>query len=277
MRLSWVDVFTDRPGAGNPLAVVMDADALDRRAMQALARELGLSETVFTLDGDRALRIFTPATELPLAGHPVVGAAVELSRLRRIPARGMHVFRTPSGEMEVELADGTATMRQLKPVYGPELERDVVARLLGVEVVGAPVMCTTTGVKQAFARVRGRAELGMVKPDLAGIAALDGVDGVVAWCEAGSVVAQRFFAPQLGVDEDPATGSAAGALAALRVFEGAAPGRITVEQGGEIGRPSTIEVSVGGDRGAPGDVRVAGTAALVLEAEISADVLARLA
>src|SRR5947209_17345824 len=152
MRLSWVDVFTDRPGAGNPLAVVTDADALDERTMQALARELGLSETVFTLDGDRTLRIFTPAAELPLAGHPVVGAAVELSRLGRLPASGTHTFHTLSGDVEVELAAGAATMRQLEPVYGPELERDAVAPLLGVDVVGTPVMCTATGVKQAFAR-----------------------------------------------------------------------------------------------------------------------------
>src|SRR5947209_14276540 len=162
MRLSWVDVFTNRPGAGNPLAVIPDADALDERSMQALAREIGLSETVFTLFSDDALRIFTPTAELPLAGHPVVGTAVELARLGRIASEGRHTFRTQAGDVEVELADGTATMRQLQPVYGPELAREAIAPLLGVdagEIVGAPAMCTTTGIKQAFARVSSREAL----------------------------------------------------------------------------------------------------------------------
>jgi|SRR5947209_8412348 len=271
MRLSWVDVFTDRPGAGNPLAVVPDADGLDERSMQALAREIGLSETVFTLDGDRRLRIFTPTAELPLAGHPVVGTAVELARLGRIAVR--HTFRTGAGDVEVEIDGGLAWMRQLEPAYGPELVPDEVAPLLGVDVVGIPSMCTTTGVRQAFARVRNRASLRAVSPDLEAIAALGGVDGLAAWCEDGSTVAQRFFAPQIGVDEDPATGSAAGALAALRVFEGAEPGRVTVEQGETIGRPSTIEVAVGGAPGTPRDVRVGGRAVLILEAEIAMDAL----
>ena len=279
MRLSWVDVFTNRPGAGNPLAVIPDADALDERSMQALAREIGLSETVFTLYSDDALRIFTPTEELPLAGHPVVGTAIELARLGRIASEGRHMFRTQAGEIEVTVSNGTATMKQLEPQLGPALAADAIAPLLGVgvdDVVGTPAMCTTTGVKQLFARVGGREKLAALRPDLAGIGALEGVDGIAAWCEHGSTVAQRFFAPRLGVDEDPATGSAAGALGALRVFEGAAAGRITVEQGVEIGRPSTIDVFVGGTAGAPREVRIGGGAVLVLEAEISAETLARL-
>lgn len=273
MRLSWLDVFTDRPFAGNPLAVVTDADALDTHGMQALARELGLSETTFTLDRDAALRIFTPTHELPLAGHPVVGTALELARLGRIGGR--HTFRTGAGDVRVEVGGGLAWMWQLEPVRGPELAPDTVAPLLGVDVVGTPTMCTTTGVRQAFARVQDRAALRAVSPDLAGIAALDAVDGLAAWCEDDALIAQRFFAPQIGVDEDPATGSAAGALGALRVFEGAEPGRITVEQGEAIGRPSTIEVAVGGAPGVPRDVRIGGRAVLVLEAEISSELISR--
>jgi PhzF family phenazine biosynthesis protein len=87
------------------------------------------------------------------------------------------------------------------------------------------------------------------------------------------VVAQRFFAPLLGVPEDPATGSAAGALGALRVYRGAAPGRVTIAQGAEVGRPSTIAVEVGGAPGSPGDVRVGGHAVLVLEAVLDRGVM----
>ena len=94
LALSWVDVFTDTPLAGNPLAVVPDADALDERQMQALAAELGLSETTFVTDGGSRMRFFTPTMELPLAGHPAVGAAVELARLGRIPAEGVSTFQT---------------------------------------------------------------------------------------------------------------------------------------------------------------------------------------
>jgi trans-2,3-dihydro-3-hydroxyanthranilate isomerase len=278
LRFSWVDVFTDRPFAGNPLAVVPDADSLDTAAMQTIAGELGLSETVFTLAGDGAIRIFTPASELPLAGHPVVGTALELARLGRIPSDGRHTFRTAAGDVQLELRGGLATMTQLDPERGGDLAAEVVAPLLGLdggEIVGTPAVCTTTGVRQAFARVRDRATLAAVTPDLAGIAALDGVDGLAPWCDQGAEATQRFFAPQLGVDEDPATGSAAGALAALRVFDGAPPGSLTVHQGDELGRPSTIHVSVEGEPGAPRVVRVGGRAALVLEGEISAEALSR--
>jgi trans-2,3-dihydro-3-hydroxyanthranilate isomerase len=107
LRISWVDVFTDRPFAGNPLAVVPDADGLDDGQMQTLAAELGLSETTFVFDGARRLRIFTPNGELPLAGHPVIGATVELGRLGLL-ADGVHVFLTGVGETPVELRDGLA-------------------------------------------------------------------------------------------------------------------------------------------------------------------------
>lgn len=89
LELGWVDVFTDRPLTGNPLAVVLDADRLSDAAMQALAGELGLSETVFVLEHAARLRIFTPARELPLAGHPVVGAAIELARRMFGPRMGV--------------------------------------------------------------------------------------------------------------------------------------------------------------------------------------------
>jgi trans-2,3-dihydro-3-hydroxyanthranilate isomerase len=270
LRFAWLDVFTDRPFAGNPLAVVPDADGLGDAAMQTIAAELGLSETVFVFGGAERLRIFTPRAELPLAGHPVVGTALELARLGRIPREGRHVFRTGAGDTPVDVSDGMATMTQAPFDPGHELDPALPGALLGAEVVGAPRVCSTTGIRQAFARVRDRGVLAGIRPDMAAIAEFADADGVAAWCEDGDVVAQRFFAPRIGVPEDPATGSAAGALGALRVHEGGAPGSVTVVQGEEIGRPSEISVTVEGEPGSPGEVRVGGRAALVLEGELTA-------
>lgn len=274
LRVLWLDVFADRPFEGNPLAVVLDADALGDRTMGSLAAELGLSETVFVLEAGARLRIFTPRAELPLAGHPVVGAALALARLGRIPSEGRTVFATGAGDVPVDMTPGEATMTQPEPLLGPELDRERTAALLGLDALaGAPQVCRTA-LPQAFAEVEDRAALARASPDLDGIAALEGVVGLAAWCEdPPGVVAQRFFAPLLGVPEDPATGSAAGALGALRVYRGTAPGRVTIAQGAEVGRPSTIAVEVGGAPGSPGNVRVGGHAVLVLEAVLDRGVM----
>ena len=272
MRISWLDVFTDHPYAGNPLAVIPEADELSGEQMQALARELGISETVFALDAGRRIRIFTPAAELPLAGHPTVGCAIELTRLGIIPSEGRWEFTTGVGQTPVEVRDGTATMTQAEPELGLEHDVAVVAAALAVTedvLASPPQMCTTTGVRQLFAEVRDRETLAALKPDFEVVAALENVDVLSAWSEAGvGEVAQRGFAPQLAIDEDPATGSAAGALAALRVFRGAQPGPLIVRQGAEIGRPSEMRVEVQGDPGRPTVVRVGGRAVLVFEGEL---------
>ena len=125
MRISWLDVFTDRPFAGNQLAVVPDGDGLSEEQMQTLARELGISETVYALHGGRRIRIFTPAQELPLAGHPTVGCAIGLARLGMIPGEGRWEFTTGVGQTPVDLSDGTAFMTQAEPELG--LEHDLAA------------------------------------------------------------------------------------------------------------------------------------------------------
>jgi trans-2,3-dihydro-3-hydroxyanthranilate isomerase len=270
LEISWIDVFTDRPFAGNRLAVVPDADELEPAEMQTLAAELGLSETTFVLEGSSRLRIFTPTAELPLAGHPVVGAVVELGRLGRL-ADGEHVFLTGVGETPVELADGVATMTQPDLTVHRELDAVLCAMLLGLEpddVADQPVVCETA-VPQGFVQVRDRGALARIRPQLEGIARVtaDAI-GLAAWCEHDGEVHLRFFAPQMGIPEDPATGAAAGALGALRVERGGAPGPFTVRQGEEVGRPSTIHVEIGGEPGSPRGVRVGGTAAPVLQATI---------
>jgi trans-2,3-dihydro-3-hydroxyanthranilate isomerase len=113
--------------------------------------------------------------------------------------------------------------------------------------------------------VRDRDLLASIDPDVALIAADERIDAVMPWCEHGDELAQRFFGPRMGIVEDPATGSAAGALAALRVYEGGTPGSVVVRQGAEIGRPSEMHVEVGGEPGAPDPPRVSGRAVHVLD------------
>jgi trans-2,3-dihydro-3-hydroxyanthranilate isomerase len=270
-HIAWLDVFTDRPFAGNQLAVVADGDGVSDDAMQTFARELAISETVFVVDGGRRLRVWTPGYELPMAGHPAVGAALELARLGRIPGDGEWVFKTGGRDTAIALRDGVATMNQGEPELGLEHDTSAVAAALGIaeeELASLPQHCTT-GVRQIFAQVRDREALAALRPDLDLVAGLGRSDGLVAWCEvADGEVAQRFFAPQMGIPEDPATGSAAGALGALRVFRGAAPGSLLVRQGEEIGRPSEMQVEVAGEAGHPTEVRVGGRAVLVFEGRI---------
>ena len=270
-RIAWLDVFTERPFAGNQLAVVADGDGLSDDQMQGLARELAISETVFVVDDSRRLRIWTPGYELPMAGHPAVGAALELARLGRIPADGEWVFKTGGRDTPIVLRDGVATMSQGEPELGLEHDTTAVAAALRIreeDLVSQPQHCTT-GVRQIFAEVRDRDALADLRADLDLVAGLGRSDGLVAWCEVGDgEVAQRFFAPQMGIPEDPATGSAAGALGALRVFRGAAPGALLVRQGDEVGRPSEMRVDVAGDPGNPVEVRVGGRAVLLFEGAI---------
>ena len=274
LDISWVDVFTDAPLAGNPLAVVPDADDLSTEDMQAIAAELGLSETTYVLDGLTRLRIFSPTSEMPLAGHPVVGSVVELGRLGRLDD-GTHVFQTNVGEIPVDLSDGVATMTQPDLQIHRELDPEGCAMLLGLEpaaVIGQPVVAETA-VPQAFAQLRDREALAAVQPDLPGIERIEGAIGLVAWYAGGREVFQRFFAPQVGIIEDPATGAAAGAVGALRVDQGANPGRVTVRQGDYVGRPSVIRVEIGGRPGEPHGVRVGGTAVPVLQAKLDVEAL----
>jgi trans-2,3-dihydro-3-hydroxyanthranilate isomerase len=267
VAVHWLDVFTDRPFAGNPLAVLPDADGLSDDQLQAIARELGLSETAFVFGGAERLRIFTPTFELPLAGHPVVGATHLLHQLGRIGV-GTHVFQTGVGATPVDVEGDWMTMTQAPLEAGEEVPRETLAAMLRIDaddIAGTPRFYTTSGIKQLFAHVRGRDLLAAIEPDVPLIAADERIDAVMPWSEDGEELAQRFFGPRMGVVEDPATGSAAGALAALRVHEGGEPGSVVVRQGAEIGRPSEMRVTVGGAPGAPDPPRVSGQAVELLD------------
>src|SRR3954454_25380436 len=122
LALHWVDVFTEMPFAGNALAVFPDADGLDDEQMQDIAAELNLSETTFVFGGAAQARIFTPRSELPLAGHPMVGTAYVLASLGRLPEEGRHVLKTGVGETTIEVAGDTAMMTQAPFDPGEKLD-----------------------------------------------------------------------------------------------------------------------------------------------------------
>jgi len=285
-----VDVFTDTPLAGNPLAVFSDARGLDAAAMQAVAREMNLSETTFVLPaevgGDAKVRIFTPATELPFAGHPSVGTAWDLV------SRGAVGIVSPVTRVTLELGVGPTvvdvevrdgrpvggTVRQGPPRYGAGIPRCRAAAVLGLAeedlhpeldpaVVG-------TGLDYAVIPLRDQAALGRIALDTGVLGAFEGefaevypfafTGGHEPWIEA------RGLFPLVGIPEDPATGSAAGPLAAYVARAGLlSPGEARVVlQGARVERPSRLTVSVTGAPGLIDDVLVGGSVRPVLRGEL---------
>jgi trans-2,3-dihydro-3-hydroxyanthranilate isomerase len=268
-----VDVFTDRIFRGNPLAVFLDGRAVSDTEMQALAREMNLSETTFVLPpddpaNDFGVRIFTPGRELPMAGHPTVGTAFVLAREKMLPAGGDTLtirLEEKVGLIPVRLemkngAPDNIWMTQPCPTFGPVFPHAAaVAEILGIEPAGIrsdlPVEVVSCGVPFLFVPVR---DLGTMRrlnfnKELC-YRALDslGVHEVFVFAmeveDAGSTVHSRMFAPELGIPEDPATDSASGPLGCYLVRHGVVPAKpkasIISEQGIEMGRPSFIHIEI---------------------------------
>jgi trans-2,3-dihydro-3-hydroxyanthranilate isomerase len=277
-----VDVFTDTAFTGNPLAVVYGAEELATDQMQTLAREFHLSETAFPMrpDPDEAargvdyrLRIFTPAVELPFAGHPSVGTAWTLAR-RGWLRPGTVVQACGAGDLPLTVgADGgPVTLTGGAPTLGPHgdgtgLDSEALAAAVGLgpsDLVGLPCGLAGTGNEFAYLYVRPDA-LPRARPaSLAafGVSALYLVGWPAAGSPAGEPVRARQFAPDLGVTEDPATGSAALGLGVHAVASALLPGEgtssFTVSQGTELGRPSTLRVEVEAAGGRAVATRVSG-------------------
>jgi trans-2,3-dihydro-3-hydroxyanthranilate isomerase len=277
-RIAWLDVFAERPLAGNGLAVVDDADDVDEGRMLALAQEMGLSETTFvqspdTEGADYRNRIWTPREELPFAGHPSLGTAVAVARWRGLDEASF-VQQTGAGLQPIDVAaeDGTwrATMLQNRAELGAEFDRGIVMGLAGLAEDQAdpelPPQLVSTGLPQLIAPVASREALAAAAPDLDSIEPeleRRGTDSFyVAWCDPANGRAQtRCFVP--GIGEDPATGSAAGPLGAY-LAERAGCGRLEIRQGEEMGRPSLLEVEMVGGR-----PRVGGGVIPLIDGEIS--------
>ena len=269
-RYTVYDVFTKEALAGNQLAVVFDCEGLDTARMLAIAREFNLSETVFILPPDNPphearVRIFVPARELPFAGHPTVGSAVAIAALRYGNGEHNFVLEEIVGDIQCrvdnDLGKAQFDLPGLPQRIEYELAPDLIAAALGlavddigfgrhiVSVWTAGVPYVTVPVKRIEAirhsSVNAEVWLNLVRLPGAIPAApyLYCKDGDVA----GSDFHTRMFAPWDGIKEDPATGSAAAALAgALMVFEELEEGetKYVVEQGVEMGRPSFIELSL---------------------------------
>lgn len=283
LRYDIVDVFTDRAYAGNPLAVVHGGHELSTGQMQAIAAEFHLSETAFplppTADADYRLRIFTPGRELPFAGHPSVGAAWVLARDGLI-STGDVVQECGAGLLPVRVDDYGAQVTGGASEVGPALDGAVLAAAVGLspaDVVDAvPAGVAGAGVPYAFVVVAPDAVARAVPDPAAVRACTEGLVGltVVSFDAGASAAHARMFAPDVGVSEDPATGSAAVALAVFLVDRGvlAAEGQtgFTVAQGAEIGRPSTLGVLVRADGGTAVRTSVWGTVTAVARGELVA-------
>lgn len=278
-----VDVFTDRAYAGNPLAVVHGGADLSSAAMQAIAAEFGLSETAFPLPptqpgADYRLRIFTPARELPFAGHPSVGAAWVLARAGLI-GEGDVVQECGAGLLPVRVDTTGATVGGGACEVGPGLDGTRLAAAVGLGAADLdpdlPAGIADAGIPFAFLAVRPGA-VAAARPDGAAVASLTtDLTGLVvmSYDRAGFAAHLRMFAPGAGVAEDPATGSAAVALAVFLVDRGAlADGQtgFTVAQGAEIGRPSRLAVVVRARAGAAVETSVHGGVAAVARGELVA-------
>lgn len=272
-----VDVFCERPFQGNQLCVVPEAAGLDAGTMQLLAREIGFSETTFVTEaeGDRyAMRIFTPGAELPFAGHPSLGTAFVLVAEGRVSSPATQVVAAGEFRIEVGLAASHARMRQLPPSFGPAVEdRELTARAAGLGPEDLredlPLEVVSTGLPHLLVPVRDPETLRRATRDhqlVPRVCRAVGAGSVYLFAETEEGVTARMFDPELGIGEDPATGSAAGPLGAYLARHGLAgmPGVVRIRQGEQVGRPSLLEVEVTRE-GEGFRVEVAGGVAIVGE------------
>ena len=269
------DVFTDRPLEGNQLAVFTDARDIPEERYQPLAREMNFSETVFTLppegDGHARIRIFTPATEVPFAGHPTLGSAFVLAGPLQLDEIRLE---TGNGVVPVRLEREGARivfgrMTQPLPTVAPYEQEADLLEALGVERSELPVEVYDNGIRHIYVTLGSEEAVGALRPDMSRLAELPAVLGVNCIAGAGKRWKTRMFAPAGGVPEDPATGSAAGPLALHLARHGriAFGDEIEISQGAEINRPSKLYARVEGSAEAVELVEVGGSAVIVARGE----------
>lgn len=278
------DVFTDRRFEGNQLAVFPEAAGLSAQTMQRIAREVGFAETTFvTPSGDAAsdvrMRIFTPATELPMAGHPVIGSTFALVRAQHIaPAQDRFVFGLNIGPLPVALQwqDGAlkfAWMTQRLPEFGAVFEASEVAAAIrvpeqAIRATRLPIQRVSCGVPFVIVPIDTRVSVDAAIPDARALQFPVYLFTTDRGNDAATVYS-RMFAPELGVYEDPATGSASGPLGCYLVRHSViSPGRadaILNLQGVKLGRPSWIHIAIDSSGGGISRVRVGGTSVFVAE------------
>ena len=269
-----IDVFTEVPLQGNQLGVFTDAARLSAQQRQRLSREMNFAECVFVLPaekgGDARIRIFTPAQELPFAGHPVLGAAFVIGE----PLGGDSVrLETGAGDVPIELRrEGGRVvhgrMRQPLPTVRPYERAAELLAALRLQGSLLPVEAYRSGPNHVYVALESEEAVAELRPDLAALSALGDI-GANCFAGAGLRWKTRMFAPGLGVAEDPATGSAAGPLAAHLARHGRIKfgDEIEIRQGAEIGRPSVLYARALGTREALTRIEVEGSAVVVARGE----------
>ena len=273
LRYVVADVFTDTPLTGNQLAVFTDGREVDDETMQSLAREMAFSETVFVLppekDGHARIRIFTPAAELPFAGHPTLGSAFVLAQPLQLEEIRLE---TLSGTVPVRLErEGPRItfgwMTQPIPHWRPYERADEVLSILGVESE-LPVDWYDLGPSFVYVALRSPAEVAALRPNFQELTAFEPGIYCFAHVEKSDWKA-RMFAPSSGVAEDPATGSAAGPFAVHLLRHGriASGEQIEIEQGTELRRPSRLSARATGTATEIERVEVGGSAVIVARGE----------
>ncbi|MBM4125603.1 MAG: PhzF family phenazine biosynthesis protein [Nitrospira sp.] len=302
LKFYQADVFTDQPFGGNPVAVVPDATGLTDQELQQIAREMNLSETVFVLPPEdpvavAKVRIFTPTQEIPFAGHPVVGAFFVLGTLGRVPLKepiarlfyecniGLFPVEVHSDKREITRVIMSQPKPQFLGAVEPITDLFEVANVLGLAkgvITGTklPVEVVSTGLPVMIVPVRTLTAVRSIVPDAAAITDLCaryGANGMMVFTtmtvEEASTVHTRMFASPIGVLEDPATGSASGALGAYLVQYGVVEvgptTEIIAEQGYEVERPSRIVIQIESDDDAIQEVKVGGQAVMVVEGTLT--------
>lgn len=273
-----LDVFTSTPLTGNPLAVFPHGGVFPAEHMQGMARELNLSETVFVLEaergGDARVRIFTPALELPFAGHPVLGTAIALARERALDTV---TLETGAGPVPVRVARGeevsgsyvaSGAMDQPIPSWRAYHRAADVLAAVGARASGLPLEVYDNGAVYVYVELEDEPAVASLAPDMRAVGEL-GELGVVCFAGAGARWKARMFAPGLGVSEDPATGSAAGPLAVHLARHGRIGfgEEVEIHQGAELGRPSLLHARAHGTPARIERVEVGGAAVVVAAGE----------
>ena len=295
-----VDVFTDEIFGGNPLAVFPDGAGLSGGQMQAIAKEMNLSETTFVLPAELAgaaakVRIFTPGSELQFAGHPTLGTAWVLASLGRLAAPNGNVIEAlleeGIGGVPVRVEGSFVWMKHRDARFGPDVtERSGIAAALGLEngdlLDGAPIRVGTTGTAFTFVPLRDRASVDRAALDVRALLSVHDdpeSHGVFIFAPDGAAedgtvrVYSRMFAPHTaGIPEDPATGSASGPLGAYVVANGLAGDvtrghtvRVFSEHGTKMGRRSLVHIRLRVGEAGPEEIEVGGGVVPVLEGTLT--------
>jgi PhzF family phenazine biosynthesis protein len=268
-----VDVFTSVALKGNPVAVVLDGAGLDDAAMQQFANWTNLSETTFVLPAtdpaaDYALRIFTPKSELPFAGHPTLGTAhAVMAAGLTVPKDGRLVQQCAVGLVEIAVGQGGLSFRLPPATMTPAPQPDALGTALGTTFV-APPQVVDVGPRWVIAELPAPDAVRALIPDLTALAAYDRAHGVTGQTifavEPDGDAIVRSFAAGDGIAEDPVCGSGNGAVAAYRRWAHGQDADYTASQGREIGRDGAIRL-----RYADGEIHVGGTCVTVVEGTVA--------